>query len=221
MDMSFRQFLFTGGPIMIPILICSLAALTIIINKWLYFKNSQTDVFRLKKEIFELVKDNKIKKAISLCDTNPSPVAQILKAGLLKFGSPREEIKEDMEYVSSLEIPKLESGLAALVTIANVSPLFGLLGTVMGMIIIFHAIQDRTASMNPLTPADLAGGIWQALITTLAGLVVAIPAFVAYNYFVNRIHNTVVEMERASSELVNLLTRLTESNTSEIHHIIE
>ena len=220
-EMSFSQLFIRGGPIMVPIIFCSVFALTIIISKWLYFANIKTDVPRLKLEIFQLVRNNKIKQAVMACETDPSPVAKVLKAGLLKFGSSREEIKEEIEYIGSLEIPKLEGGLAALVTIANVSPLLGMLGTVVGMTTVFHAIQARSASMNPVTLTDLAGGIWQALLTTIAGLVVAIPALVAYNYFINRIDLAILEMEQASGELVNLLTRLTESNLSRVDDPLE
>lgn len=204
-----------GGPLMVPILLCSLFALGIVIEKLIHFSTIQTNAAQLKVNVFGLLKSNKIKEAVQLCDASPSPIARILKAGVLKFGTPREEIKESMEDVSLFEIPKLENRLGALATIAHISPLLGLLGTVTGMTTSFHTIQVRAASMNPVTPGDLAGGIGEALITTVAGLMVAIPTFVAYNYCVSRISRFTLEMERAATELVNFMCHMAEAGTFE------
>ncbi|OGX10016.1 MAG: hypothetical protein A2Y05_01640 [Omnitrophica WOR_2 bacterium GWA2_53_43] len=204
-----------GGPLMVPILLCSLFALGIVIEKLIHFSTIQTNAAQLKANVFGLIKNNKIKEAVQLCDANPSPVARILKAGVLKFGTPREEIKESMEDASLFEIPKLENRLGALGTIAHISPLLGLLGTVTGMTTCFHTIQVRAASLNPVTPGDLAGGIGEALITTVAGLMVAIPTFVAYNYCVSRISRFTLEMERAATELVNFMCHMAEAGTCE------
>src|SRR5262249_14591407 len=144
-----------------------------------------------------------IKEAVQLCDQQRAPVAKILRAGLIKYGSSRNDIKESMEDVSLFEIPKLENRLSALATIAHITPLLGLLGTVTGMASCFHTIQVRAASLHPITPGDLAGGIMEALLTTIAGLMIAIPTYVAYNYFVSRINQVVLEMERAGTELAN------------------
>ena len=204
-----------GGPLMVPILLCSLFALGIVIEKLIHFSTIQTNAAQLKANVFGLLKNNKIKEAVQLCDAHPSPIAKILKAGVLKFGTPREEIKESMEDTSLFEIPKLENRLGALETIAHISPLLGLLGTVTGMTTCFHTIQVRAASLNPVTPGDLAGGIGEALITTVAGLMVAIPTFVAYNYCVSRISRFTLEMERAATELVNFMCHMAEAGTCE------
>ncbi len=202
---AWKLFL-AGGPVMWPILFCSIFAFGILIEKIWYFWVVTTDIFNLKQEIFECLRKNKLKEAIGLCDLNPSPVAKILKAGILKFGSSRDEIKEVMEDVSLFEIPRLEKRLSALSTIANIAPLLGLLGTVAGIIGSFHTIQVRSATINPVAPGELVGGIGEALIATLAGLLVAIPTFVAYNYCVSRVKNIVLEMERAATELVDFLS---------------
>jgi len=118
-----------------------------------------------------------------------------------------------MEDASLFEVPKLESRLTALATIAHISPLLGLLGTVTGMTESFHTIQVRAASLNPVTPGDLAGGIGEALLTTVAGLMVAIPTFVAYNYLVNHINHIILDMERGATELVNFIFQITESTS--------
>ncbi len=210
-EMSAWSLIKAGGPIMAPILLCSMFALGIIIEKLIYFASIKTNVQELKKTIFEQVKNNNIKEAVETCENVRSPIARILKGGLIKFGADREEIKESMEDASLYEIPKLESRLTALATIAHITPLLGLLGTVTGMTASFHTIQVRAASLNPVTPGDLAGGIGEALLTTVAGLMIAIPTFVAYNYFINRINHFVLDMERAASELVNLMCQMATS----------
>jgi len=210
-EMNAWSLIKSGGPIMVPIILCSVFALGIVIEKLLYFAFIKTNVSRLKKRIFDHIKNNRIKESIEICDANRSPVARILKAGILKFGASREEIKESMEDISLFEVPKLEGRLSALATIAHISPLLGLLGTVTGMTASFHTIQVRAASLNPVTPGDLAGGIGEALLTTVAGLMVAIPTFVAYNYFVHRTNHFILEMERGATELVNFICQITET----------
>lgn len=196
---------------MVPILLCSLFALAIVIEKLIYFAMVSSDVTKLKKNVFTAIKNNHIREALQICETNASPVAKILKAGIERFGANRQDVEQKMEDASLFEIPRLESRMAALATIAHISPLLGLLGTVTGMMTSFHTIQVRAAAMNPVTPGDLAGGIWEALITTVAGLMVAIPTFVAYNYCVNRINHFVLDMERAATELVNFMFQVSET----------
>ncbi|PIW60372.1 MAG: MotA/TolQ/ExbB proton channel family protein [Candidatus Omnitrophica bacterium CG12_big_fil_rev_8_21_14_0_65_50_5] len=199
-----------GGPIMIPILICSVLALALVIEKILFFWSIRGDVPFLKHKVFLLVRENRIKEAIHFCEEGKSPVAKILKAGLMKFSSSKEDIREYMEDASFFEIPRLESRLAALATIAHISPLLGLLGTVTGMVTMFHTIQVRSAGMNPISPGDLAGGIWEALITTVAGLMVAIPTFIAYNFFVHKVNRYVQDMEKAATELLHRMNTAVE-----------
>jgi biopolymer transport protein ExbB len=127
-----------------------------------------------------------------------------VKAGLLKHNRSKEDIREAIEDAGHLEIPRLERHLAGLATCASVAPLLGLLGTVQGMIKCFATIENKQGLVNP---SDLAEGIGNALITTFAGLIVAIPTLVAYNYFVSRVENLIVEMEISSSEVVDILTK--------------
>jgi len=204
--MGLWQVFIAGGPVMWPILLCSVFALAIILEKFWHLHKIEIDTRQFLDKILELVKHHKIKEALQLCDTTPSPIAHILKAGILKYDRTREEIKEAIEDASLYEIPKLEKNLSTLATLAHVSPLLGLLGTVTGMVRCFQTIQIKATSLHPVSPGDLAGGIWEALLTTVAGLIVAIPTFVAYNYLVNRVNNFILEMEKASTELVNFLT---------------
>ncbi len=204
--MSLWQVFLAGGPVMWPILLCSIFALAIILEKFWHLHKIKIDTQQFLSSILERMKRHETKEALQICDKTGSPISPILKAGILKYDRPRPQIKEAIEDASLYEIPKLEKNLTALATIAHVSPLLGLLGTVTGMVRCFQTIQAKSTSFHPVSPGDLAGGIWEALLTTVAGLVVAIPTFVAYNYLVSRINNFVVEMEKASIELVNFLT---------------
>ena len=204
--MSIWQVFLAGGPVMWPILLCSVFALAIILEKFWYLHKISIDTQEFLKKILDKMKHHDTKEALSICDNAKSPVANILKAGILKYDRPRPQIIEAIEDASLYEIPKIEKNLNALATIAHVSPLLGLLGTVTGMVRCFQTIQAKATSFHPVSPGDLAGGIWEALLTTVAGLIVAIPTFIAYNYLVSRINHFILEMEKASTELVNFLT---------------
>ena len=200
------QLFLKGGPVMWPILLCSTFAFVIILEKFWYLHKIRIDSRDFLSKIFDKMKRHQVKEALSVCDNTKSPISGILKAGILKYDRSREQIKEAIEDASLYEVPHLERNLTTLATIAHISPLLGLLGTVTGMVRCFYTIQIKATSLAPVSPGDLAGGIWEALLTTVFGLIVAIPTFVAYNYLVSRINNVILEMERASTELVNFLT---------------
>ena len=204
--MTLWQMFLAGGPVMWPILLCSIFALAIILEKLWYLHRVKIDTQKFLGDVLDRMKRHQIKEALETCDKTKSPVARILKAGILKYDRPRNQIKEAIEDASLYEVPRIEKNLTALATIAHISPLLGLLGTVTGMVRCFQTIQTKATSFHPVSPGDLAGGIWEALLTTVAGLIVAIPTFVAYNYLVSRVNNFVLEMEKASTELVNFLT---------------
>ncbi len=204
--MSILQVFFAGGWVMWPILACSVFAVAIMIEKLYYVHKIKIDTRDFLENILNKMKHHQIKEALQVCDAVKSPIAHIVKAGILKYDRTRAQIKEAIEDAALYEIPRLEKNLTALATIAHISPLLGLLGTVTGMVRCFQTIQAKATSFHPVSPGDLAGGIWEALLTTVAGLIVAIPTFVAYNYLVSRINNFILEMEKASTELVNFLT---------------
>lgn len=204
--MSLWQIFLAGGPLMWPILLCSVFALAIILEKSWHLLKIKIDTQAFLNNILDKMKRHQVKDALKTCDDTKSPISHILKAGILKYDRTRDQIKEAIEDASLYEIPKLEKNLSILATIAHISPLLGLLGTVTGMVRCFQTIQIKATSFYPVSPGDLAGGIWEALLTTVAGLVVAIPTFVTYNYLVSRINNFILDMEKASTELVNFLT---------------
>lgn len=195
-----------GGWLMWPIVLCSIFSLTIIIEKFLYFFSIKTNAEQIFSQILNYVKKAQFKEAIELCEEKKTPLTNTLKVGLLNYDQPREILKESFEDASLYEIPRLERNLNFLATIAHISPLLGLLGTVTGMIRCFYIIQEKTASFGAVNPADLAGGIWEALLTTAFGLLVAIPSYIAYNYFVSRVNFHVLEMEKTATELASILS---------------
>ncbi|MFH1778373.1 MAG: MotA/TolQ/ExbB proton channel family protein [Candidatus Omnitrophota bacterium] len=194
-----------GGPVMVPIILCSIFAFGIAVDRIMHLYRARIDTDKFMDEVTTALKRNKINDAVLICDATQGPISNIFKAGILKHNYPKSEIREAIEDAGLHEVPKLERNLSALATIAHVSPLLGLLGTVLGMVKCFQIIQQKAASFYPVSPADLAGGIWEALITTVAGLIVAIPAFVVYNYLVSRVDNFVLQMEVLVTDLLNIL----------------
>ncbi len=192
-----------GGVLMIPILFCSVLALTVIVERAITLHRTQAGGGIFFQEIEALVRRNKIVDAIKLCDRADGSIPRIIKSGLLRHDRTPEDVREAIEETAAFEVPFLERYLGILATIATVTPLLGLLGTVTGLIRAFMVIQMKGGLVNP---ADLAGGIWEALITTVAGLSVAIPTYVAYNYYVNRVNTLITEMEKSASRFLQILS---------------
>jgi biopolymer transport protein ExbB len=198
------EIIWEGGILMWPILLCSIVAVAITIERFIVLRRASIDTREFMDTMRQVLRQNRMQEAIEICDETDAPVARIMKAGILKHNRSKEDIREAIEDAGHLEIPRLERYLSALATCANIAPLLGLLGTVAGMIKAFAEIQHKEGQVNP---SDLAGGINNALVTTAAGLTVAIPTLVVYNYLVSRVENMVLEMEISSTELVDLLTR--------------
>lgn len=201
-----------GGPLMFLILMCSVIAIAVIIEKLWHLRRAEINTELFMEDISETLRRNKILNAIDKCNAMPGPIAHIVKAGILKHDRGRAEIKEAIEDAGLHEVPRLEKNLGILATIAHISPLLGLLGTVTGMVRAFQVIEQKSVSLVPVNPGDLAGGIWEALVTTVAGLAVAIPAYVAYNFLVSKVDGFVLEMEKSATDLVNVLGAKREEN---------
>jgi len=192
-----------GGPLMYPILFCSVLALAIFLERlWTFFRVRRGTV-ALLREVEGLVHKNHIDEAVIICQRSGTPLARIFIAALRSSGRPREQIKTIVEEVGGREMAPLERYLGLLGTIATIAPLLGLLGTVVGMIEAFNVI----ASQGVGTPATLGGGISQALITTAAGLSVAIPTILLHKYLSSRADRLLLEMEEYSLHIVDLLGR--------------
>lgn len=199
------QMIIKGGPLMFLIIACSIVAFAVAIERLWYLHQAKINTEEFMENISETIKRNKIVEAIDKCNATQGPIARILKAGIMKHDRPRSEIKEAIEDAGLHEVPLLEKNLGVLATIAHVAPLLGLLGTVVGMVSAFQVIEQKAQALMPVNPGDLAGGIWVALITTVAGLSVAIPTFVAYNFLVSKADGFILEMEKSATDLTNIL----------------
>ena len=196
-----------GGPLMYPIALCSVLAFAIVVERVYYLYKAKIDTKDFMNNIEITIKRNRIAEAIKICEKTPGPIAHIIRAGILKHDRSRQEIRESIDDAGHQEVPRLERHISLLATIAHITPLLGLLGTVTGMVRAFQVIQEKSVSFNPVSPGDLAGGIWEALLTTVAGLIVAIPTVVAYNYMVTRVEEFILEMERSATEVTDMLSQ--------------
>ncbi len=192
-----------GGWLMVPIILCSLIAVLVIVNRFLVLQKSKSNTNQLIMKIRSLVLKGTKKDAIDLCSNTSGPAAYVLKEGLIRSEKSKEEIQSAIESAGKEQIYYLERHLGILATIAGVAPLIGFLGTVTGMIEAFMEIERLSGNVNA---AVLAGGIWVALMTTAAGLIVGIPAYIFYNYLVSRVGRIVFDIEGSSTELLELLS---------------
>lgn len=195
------EIFYKGGPLMYPILLCSVLALAIFLERLWTFHKIRRGTSELVREVEALVMKKHTEEALIVCQRAGTPLARIYLAALRSMGKSRDQVKTVTEEVGAREAAPLERYLGLLGTIANISPLLGLLGTVMGMIEAFTVISVQGGG----TPATLGGGISQALITTAAGLVVAIPTILLHKYLTSRMDRIVLEMEENSLHLVDLL----------------
>lgn len=190
-----------GGPLMYPILLCSIMAMAIFFERlWTFFRVGQGRD-ELVREVEQLVMKGRIEEAIVVCQRSDTPLSRILLSALRAHGRSRDQIKTVVEETGSREAAPLERFLGLLGTMATISPLLGLLGTVLGMIRAFTVI----ATAGTGTPETLGGGISEALITTAAGLSVAIPTILLHKYLTSRLDHMVLKMEESSLHLVDLL----------------
>ena len=170
--MNAGQMLIKGGPMMWPLLVLSIVAMAIAINRLIFLSNTEKEFILQRQLLLESLRQGNLKDTLKLCDANKSDVAQIMKAGMLRSGSSTELVKLAMEEVWQHQQIVFKNFIPMLAMIINVAPLLGLLGTVNAMTIVFHASVIRSNVLNPVTAGELATGIWQALLTTTAGLVV-------------------------------------------------
>ena len=191
-----------GGSLMWLILGSSILAIGVFIERILYYYRSHLRVGEYLVGILNLVRKQNYLEALERCEEGYGPIKVVVQRAILSRNLSSSELREVVREVAQLQVPKLEANLPILATIGYVSPLLGLLGTVMGMIDAFIQINQKSGAAGV---SDLAGGIWTALITTAAGLVVAIPCYVAYNYLVTRCHHLTNDMERAGIELIHAL----------------
>jgi biopolymer transport protein ExbB len=193
-----------GGWVMIPILLGSVVALALVLERLWFFWRIRLDTRRFSGEIFSLAQRGSLREAMELCDQITHPLARVFKAGLEHAAEEPGEIERVMEREGNRQVQQVEKNLNYLVVVVGVEPLLGFLGTILGLIGAFMAWEKFSASV---TVSTLAGGIYQAMLTTAAGLIVAIPYFVIYNVFLSRVNTVAQDLNHYGDELVSILAR--------------
>ncbi len=191
----------SGGPIMYAIVVLGVIAFFIFLEKWFYFHREQINTGELMKGLTNVLQRDGYVEANTLCNANPGPVSRMLTRGMQAYenGDSIDEIQKAIESTAMTEIPRLEKFMRLLSSITYVAPLMGLLGTVLGMM---AAFEEVTMKGGGLVASDLASSIGMALITTAAGLVVAIPSYLGYHYLLSRIDAIVFDMEKSATEIL-------------------
>lgn len=191
-----------GGPLMWVILFCSILAGAVFLERAIYFHRIVVRVGEFMRGLSNLIQHRRFAEAQMECASLPTPVTRVIHAAILHHDAPRGELKEIVQEAGQLEVPRLERRLALLATIGFITPLIGLLGTIIGLIEAFVNISSQSGFASS---TDIASGIYQSLLTTAAGLVVSIPCAVAYSYLSSRVNAIMHDMERAGIEIVNLI----------------
>ncbi|MCF7708507.1 MAG: MotA/TolQ/ExbB proton channel family protein [Verrucomicrobia bacterium] len=192
-----------GGPMIWLILGASAIAIVVFIERWLHYHRAQINSTEFVNGVRNVLRRANIVEALSICDATPGPVARLVKTAILNRDRGREGVRESLEETGLVEVPRLEKKLNLLATLAQLTPQLGLLGTVLGFIRMFSALQNAGVFA---TTSTFAQGVWEALICTAAGLAVSIPCNAGYNYLVSRVNAIVLDMEKAASEILNILT---------------
>jgi biopolymer transport protein ExbB len=197
------DYLQKGGLLMWPILACSIISIGVFAERLFYLHRATIHVGEFLKGLSNLLQRRNFAEALHESAGTPGPVARVIHAAILRHDAPRAELREIVQEAGQLEVPKLERFLGVLATLAFLTPLLGLLGTVTGMIEAFGIIASNGGYA---TVTELSGGIYKSLLTTAAGLVVATPTFVAYSYLSSRVNTMMHDMERAGIEVVHMLS---------------
>jgi biopolymer transport protein ExbB len=201
-SLSILELIDAGGLMMYPIILSSVFALYIFFERFLTLNKANINPDAFMSRVKELVLKGDINGAKVLCAQNETPIARMIEKGISRIGSPLKNIEASIENVGKIEVFKLEKNLSSLATIAGAAPMMGFLGTVIGMVQAFMAISQEEGSVSPKLLAD---GIYVAMITTVAGLIVGILAYLAYNFLVTRVQKIVHKMEYTSIDFIDLL----------------
>jgi biopolymer transport protein ExbB len=201
-SLKFIDLAMKGGWIMIPILLLSIIAVYIFVDRYFAIKKAGKFDTSLLDKVKIYITGGKIDAAVALCKSTDNPASRMLEKGISRIGRPLTDVNAAIEVVGNLEISKLEKGLPVLASVAGGAPMIGFLGTVMGMI---QAFYDMSNAGNNIDVTLLSAGIYQAMVTTVAGLIVGIIAYFAYNILVTNVEKVVFKMEATTSEFMDLL----------------
>jgi biopolymer transport protein ExbB len=201
-SMSLWDLALKGGWIIAILALFSIIAIYIFIERFLTINNASREDTNFMNHIRDFIHDGKIDAALAMCRKTTNPIARMIEKGLLRIGKPLNDINAAIENVGKLEVSRLEKNIAALATIAGAAPMLGFLGTVIGMI---RAFYDMSMAGNNIDIALLSSGIYQAMVTTVAGLIVGILAFICYNILVARVEKLVFKLEARATEFMDVL----------------
>jgi biopolymer transport protein ExbB len=190
------------GLVLWLILLVSAVAIVVFVERFLHYHRAQINSIEFLNGVRNVLRRDNVVEAISICDATPGPVARLVKTAILNRDQGRDRINEALEEAGLAEVPRLEEKLNLLATIAQIAPLLGLLGTILGLMRTFDGIERAGLMAHP---KDVAHGVWISLIYAGAGLAVSIPAHAAYNYLVSRVNSIVLDMERAATEVVHVV----------------
>lgn len=201
-SLSLLDMAFKGGWIMIPLLLLGILAVYIFIERLLVIRKASYKDTTFMNKIKDYINEGKIDAALTLCKNTDTPYSRMIEKGITRLGRPMNDVMVAIENVGNLEIAKLEKGLSLLATTAGGGPMIGFLGTVIGMI---EAFFNMANAGNNVDVSLLAGGIYTAMVTTVAGLIVGVIAFFAYNYLISLVDKVVHDMEARSLEFMDIL----------------
>lgn len=201
-QVSVFDLLLKGGYMMVPILLLSLVGIYVFVERLLTIKDAAKTPEAFMTNIKQMVLQGSISEALALCQSTATPIARMVEKGIARIGSPLKSIEASIENVGKIEIYKLEKNLSLLATISGAAPMIGFLGTVTGMIQAFISIAQEEGAVSPKL---LSSGIYEAMITTAAGLFVGILTYLAYNYLVTRVGKLIHGMEYTSIDFIDLL----------------
>lgn len=199
---GFIELAIKGGPVMIPIVLLSFIAVFIFIDRFLAIRKAGKVDSKLMDRVREYIMDGKIDSAYAICKSENTPTARMIEKGISRIGRPMADVTTAIENVGNLEVSKLEKGLPVLASVAGGAPMLGFLGTVTGMISAFY---DMANAGNNINITLLSSGIYQAMVTTVAGLIVGIVAYFAYNILVTNVEKVVFNMEAATIDFMDVL----------------
>ncbi len=205
-NLTLFDLLMAGGPVMIPIFICSIIAVYIIVERLITINKQAKDPSNFMNNIRDYISSGNIDAAKALCKNTNNPVARMIEKGIARLGKPLPDIEKAIENVGNIEVVKMERGLNALATCASAAPMLGFLGTVTGMVRAFYDMNlEYQRTHESINIGVLSSGMYEAMVTTVAGLIVGIIALVFYNILTSMIKKVIFKMESSSIEFLDLL----------------
>jgi biopolymer transport protein ExbB len=201
-QMNVLDIAMNGGIMLIPIVILSIIAIYLLVERYLTIKKAREFDPMFMARIKDMVMEGNIKGAQSLCQATNTPIARMLEKGLSRIGKPLQDVQVAVQNVGNLEVSKLEKGMPLLATISGAAPMIGFLGTVTGMIKTFYTLSQNA---DGIQVGSLSGGIYEAMVTTVGGLIVGIIAYISYNSLTSMIDKVIYKMETTSLEFLDIL----------------